>query len=275
MPAWQLTRDEYRLKHAGLAGVLRLRGPAPGIRNVTLSADKKRVRWPGPVLAVRAVQAAGTSPVAVRVPATVEHRLRSDAVDLQLVESIRLPVRLQLYWCALRPRAIDSEILLTPSHDFDGLEVLTISESPAERSDHGECLVRSNRWIDVRQTQLASWLVVPRDGDAAASSLDGRSPRLDCMALLPPCRSPMVCFRPPGRTWSYVEMSHSDDCVRVFARRQDNRFQWGFGLFGLDVEKGILLRGRVRGVFVPRRGDLRHADRRFKSFVAEPPRLSV
>jgi hypothetical protein len=70
-------------------------------------------------------------------------------------------------------------------------------------------------------------------------------------------------------------MSHPDDCCRIIARCERGRVSWGFGLFGLDIEKGVILRGRVRGAFIPRRRDTDHATRLFKQFVAEPPHLSV
>jgi hypothetical protein len=70
-------------------------------------------------------------------------------------------------------------------------------------------------------------------------------------------------------------MTHPDDCVRIVARSERANVSWGFGLFGLDIEKGVILRARLRAAIIPRRRDTEQATRLFKQFVAEPPRLSV
>jgi hypothetical protein len=277
MPApWQLGRNGYRLLHHDLVGVLRLSGSAPGLRNIRVAAGRTTTHWPGPILAVRLVQAVGTTPAEVSFPASrIEHRLRSGLVDIQLNESNRCPVRLQCYWSATRPRQIDMEILVTSIHSFERLEVLTASVASVPESGRSECLVKSNRWLDVPDAGTASWVVVPRDAAASAASFDGRQPSINDMMLVPPSPTPLVCYRPAGQRWSYVEMSHPDDCARVLARRAGRRIEWGFGLFGLDIEKGVILRGRVRGVIVPRREDLRRAARLLRRFITEPPHLSV
>jgi hypothetical protein len=70
-------------------------------------------------------------------------------------------------------------------------------------------------------------------------------------------------------------MSHPDDCTRIVTCVQRTRVTVSFGLFGLDIEKGVILRGRVRGMFLPRHRDMRHSLRHFARFAAESPHLSV
>jgi hypothetical protein len=174
------------------------------------------------------------------------------------------------------------EVLATTVHEFDKLEVITHSVVPADDTrSRSECLVRiaadRGRWIDVREASRvgADWLVIPRDRDAAALALDGRSPHLDESIRTPPFHSPIVCYRPAGRSWSYIEMTHPDDGVRIISRSERTSVSWGFGLFGLDIEKGVILRARLRAAFIPRRRDTEQATRLFNQFVAEPPHLSV
>jgi hypothetical protein len=266
-----------------LRGTLTLRGAAPGLRKLSLSWRENAIKWPGPLLAVRTIQAAAKPPFSVGFPpARPDHRLRPNLLDIQLDETNRCPVRLQIYWSTARARQIDMEVLATTVHEFGKLEVVTWSSLPAkETTARSECLVRVSaergRWIDVCEAPRvgADWMVVPRDRDAAALTLDGRSPSLDESILTPPFHSPIVCYRPAGQSWSYVEMTHPDDCVRIIAQCERGKVSWGFGLFGLDIEKGVILRGRVRGAFIPRRRDTDQATRLFRQFVAEPPHLSV
>lgn len=280
---WQIAADAYRLNHSGLRGTVALRGPAPGLRKLSLTWGEDTLKWLGPLLAVRCIEVAGKPPFQVGFPpARPDHRLRSNLLDVQLDETSRCPVRLQIYWSAARARQIDMEVLATTVHAFDKLEVLTWSAAPAkEATSRSECLFRVSAnhsgWVDVREAMRlgAEWLVIPRDRNAAIVGLDGRSPGLDESIVGPPFHSPIVCYRPAGQSWSYVEMSHPDDCARIIARYHRRTVEWGFGLFGLDIEKGVILRGRVRGAIVPRRDDLNRADRLFREFLTEPPHLSV
>lgn len=279
---WQIAADAYRLNHSGFRASVALRGPAPGLRKLSLTWGDDTLKWPGPVLGVHSIEVAGKPPFPVGFAATrPDHRLRANLLDVQLDETSRCPVRLQVYWSAARARQIDLEVLATTVHEFAKLEVLTRSTAPVKETlARSECLIRSSadrRWIDVREASRvgAEWLVIPRDRDAAALALDGRSPRLDESILAPPFHSPIVCYRPAGRSWSYVEMTHPADCVRIIAQCERASVSWGFGLFGLDIEKGVILRGRVRAAFIPRHRDTDQATRLFRQFVAEPPHLSV
>ena len=45
--------------------------------------------------------------------------------------------------------------------------------------------------------------------------------------------------------------------------------------FGHDLEKGVILRGRLRGMIVPRMVDVAAAHAAYERFVAEPPNLTL
>src|SRR5205823_4180095 len=83
---------------------------------------------------------------------------------------------------------------------------------------------------------------------------------------------------------SYVEMVRPEDVARLMVISQggpgDRKAQavaTRHGLFGLDLEKGVVLRGRLRGRWVtgpPERLAITAA-REFRQFLDEPPPLGM
>ena len=125
--------------------------------------------------------------------------------------------------------------------------------------------------------------VEPRDRLTAASSYDGRESietlqRLTTLAI--PARD---AIRYPSVGWTaeelggnqaYLEMVHPDDVARRI--RQDSRgyLSVRYALFGYDLERGVVLRARFRGLFFP--VALPDADREAEErtrFLSEPPPL--
>jgi hypothetical protein len=71
---------------------------------------------------------------------------------------------------------------------------------------------------------------------------------------------------------SYVEMCHPNDGIGVdLADKNNVRFR----LFGHDLEKGVILRGRLRGMIVPREDDVQIARKAYAGFLRELPHLSA
>jgi hypothetical protein len=274
--SWRAAPDGYRVVDSGLTGKLVLRGRAPGLREVG-SPFAEVARWPGPLLAIETAQVAGkrSFPVYARAPAR-QRRQRGNLIDVQLPASRRCPVRLDLYWRATTSRQLDMEVLATTATPLEHLEVLTVSRVPCADAlvDAGAA---DTQWLSLGETTPppARWLVLPRDREAAAFSLDGRFPRFGEMALAAPFTHPLVLYRPAAAAWSYVEMSHPDDCARIIISRQRGQAQVHFGLFGLDLEKGVIARGRLRAVFIERRDDTQSALQLCSAFMLETPRLSV
>lgn len=132
-----------------------------------------------------------------------------------------------------------------------------------------------------------SYLVEPRDARAAALSYDGRKPAewLQSLTTLPvPSTSPHVLaprqwpIASPSPGSIYVEMIPPDDCARRIIGEPkdsgDHGTSWtGYALFGHDLEKGVVLRGRVRGCWIASTQPEEETARRYESFLKEPPPL--
>jgi hypothetical protein len=87
-----------------------------------------------------------------------------------------------------------------------------------------------------------------------------------------------LLFRPTGFPLSYVEMVHpADFCCDQWMPKaaEDDGPRLIHRLFRSALEKGVLLRGRVRGVFVPRIDDTRLAAECYADFAAADPPLGT
>jgi len=89
-------------------------------------------------------------------------------------------------------------------------------------------------------------------------------------------------FRPVEREVSYVEMIHPADeasgSIFVGGRGSSPRPEDGsvsHELFASDLEKGVILRARLRGVFLPRERDTELAAEAYRQFLAAPPPLTT
>ncbi len=136
-------------------------------------------------------------------------------------------------------------------------------------------------------TDRWAYQVEPRDAHAAALSYDGREPAelLQSLTTLPvPSTSP---HRLAPRSWPvaspspgsiYIEMVQPDDCARrLIGELQEagaDGTSWtGYALFGHDLEKGVVLRGRIRGCWIASAQPEEEAARRYDAFLNEPPPL--
>jgi len=76
-------------------------------------------------------------------------------------------------------------------------------------------------------------------------------------------------FRPPGAPFSYVEMVHPADFHRIELGCGDEpsrSVRLVHRLFSEPLEKGVIVRARIEGVFCSRRYDARVAAEAYSSF---------
>ena len=87
--------------------------------------------------------------------------------------------------------------------------------------------------------------------------------------------SPCLLFRLVGTDLSYAEMVHPADFRRAEltgSGEDGETVHVRHRLFSESIEKGVLLRARVRGLFLPREDDMRVAATCYAAFAAaEPP----
>jgi hypothetical protein len=100
---------------------------------------------------------------------------------------------------------------------------------------------------------------------------------VDSMRMSPAEGPSCVLFQLPDTPLSYVEMIHPSDFVEDELLRlpAPRALALRHGLFVGNLEKGVVLRCRLRGAFVPRENDEPIAAACYGQFVAEEPFLGT
>lgn len=84
----------------------------------------------------------------------------------------------------------------------------------------------------------------------------------------------IVLVRPASSQLTYVEFCHPDAGIQVDLQVDGSQALTRYRLFGHDLEKGVILRGRLRGILVPRATDLAAARSAYARFLTETPNLT-
>ncbi|HEX7450331.1 MAG TPA: hypothetical protein VF306_22415 [Pirellulales bacterium] len=85
-----------------------------------------------------------------------------------------------------------------------------------------------------------------------------------------------VVFRPSAWNESYAEMVHPEDADGCeIGQPNDATIEIVHRLFERELEKGVILRARVRGLFVPRPRDAAIATAAWRQFLEQPPPLTT
>jgi len=191
-------------------------------------------------------------------------------------------------WGGLKIRASWS-----PTEAGDGMDLeIQVSATSVDELRTLEVFVVS-RFLDPGSPtadQLSSW-VYPRDPCSAALSYDGREPgrMLTRLTTLPVpladvrfCK-PVAMMSPwPSLPGYYVGMIHPQDVSRQIVLGKgplepSGGFAFGtrHGLFGHDLEKGVVVRGRMRGLWVRGAELAEHTRTAFRRFLESPPPLGM
>lgn len=88
--------------------------------------------------------------------------------------------------------------------------------------------------------------------------------------------SPGVFLFRPRRQWSYLEMVYPSDFARAqIVAQSPPAWRLTSSLFPESLEKGVIRRGRIRGIFLPREEDETIALAAYREFVASPLPLTT
>lgn len=130
--------------------------------------------------------------------------------------------------------------------------------------------------ISVQTSRLESRPAVRTRSHLPAGDMAG-------FATLPPAQSVArelfehgIVFYPSGWSTSYVEMVHPSGAeASQISKPNETTIEIAHRLFECELEKGVILRARTRGMFVPRSDDLLFATAAWRQFLQEPPPLTT
>jgi hypothetical protein len=145
-----------------------------------------------------------------------------------------------------------------------------------------------SQWIELGREPWSdlTWKVAPRDIRSAALSYDGRETArvLSGLTTLPIAESSHVSLRPrifapapaDQADLYYVELVQPNDVARriIVEPVEEPVRRWSlftrYGLFGHDLEKGVVLRARLRGCWIRSQTPEDDARRLHAEFLREP-----
>jgi hypothetical protein len=243
---WRKTASGFTIPWGGHDWTLRVDAERPGLRPINLLH--------GSMLALEGVA----------VPGRTDPRVLSGET-LSKVEMVRSRIEATytpVDWSGLSVRASWS-----PTPEGQGIDLeIQVSAASVGELRAVEVIVAS-RFLGLRDptSEAAALWVQARDPRSAALCFDGREPasELSRLTVLPIPEKPVpeatLTFSPWRETpRSYLEMAHPQDVARRVtlgkgALPPSPGFSIGvrYGLFGHDIEKGVILRGRLRGWWLP------------------------
>jgi hypothetical protein len=265
---WQGRGPEFTLKWGGREWTLNLGSADPGLRPIGGVSPTKLLCLDG------LAQAGRFDPNAFNSTTLVGFERHRDRV-----QAVFAPIG----WGGLLVRAAWSP---TPEREGVDLEIQIGATSVGELQGLEVGVVGDCRGpIDAPESALANW-VEPRDAASAALSYDGResSHKLRAFSTLPlPAASPSTpapWIRGPlehDPDLFYIEMVQPNDAARrimvgpIGARASSrSALSVRYALFGHDVEKGVILRARLRGLWIRSKSPEHEAEKLLAEFLREP-----
>jgi hypothetical protein len=280
---WQIVGRAATLRTACLTATVDPDNPAVGLRVESLCGHTVAGAALFGVQIAQSVLAAATPQATLPVDCFA----RGNDLVATYAETADRPFRAQIYW-----RLIDNETGSEPScgerfggghqaESFVALELIVSVQTSQFDSDTSLAVcttlagVESWRMLDAAEDRLAP------DGDPSAKDLArGRSPDSDpVVPEFHASESPGCCLlRPIGSGPSYIEMVHPADF-------RQTTFEWttdsspvvrlSHRLFAERLEKGVILRSRIRGLFIVRSHDTETARTEYRRFAASEPPLTA
>jgi hypothetical protein len=269
---WQGSGSTFSLPWGGQPWVLELDHERPGLHRRDVAG--------GSFLSLAGLAAPGRSDLnALSGNSLVGVEVVRDRVEATYAPPDWAGLRVRASWSPVSSAdGIDLEIQVSASSvgQLKALEVF-VSTEPAEAGNG--------------QTRSLPVWVDPRDRKSASLSYDGREPleMLRQLTTLPLPASDVAAGRPaafalpsPVFRRSYLEMVHPHDVARRMIVGTDppgtsarSAMATRYGLLGHDLEKGVIVRGRLRGLWVPEEAVDEASRIAYRDFLSLPPPLGT
>jgi len=241
---WSLRSNQARIEGNQLDAKLDLSRPYSGLFDI--HADKVPLR--------------DTTLTALRFPTCDEDqaiqptqsRARHGDLSVSYPASTDWPVNVDVLWRIASPTAVE----------------LVLSVWTDQLVSHPRLAVRSRLATD-------EVLRVTDAGSGVCQATDIRPG--ETLELKPDGGPGCLLLRLAGAELSYVEMVHPADFLDdqiVRGTQDDGLFEIRHHLFPEPLEKGVLRQARLRGVFLPREGDMETAAVLYSKFAASEPSVA-
>lgn len=253
---WNGPGPEFDLAWGGRTWTLKVDDPSPGLR--------VRGEPVGPLLGLEGVAAVGRwAPEALSGASLVSFERRFERVEATYGPQGWDDLIVRAAWSPSGADGVDLEVQIH-ALSVDQLRAVEVKLASVLPEPSGSS--RPKRWVE------------PRDARSAALSYDGREADLRGLTTLPLADesaplAPRVLPGPwdDGRT--YIEMVHPNDAARRITeagKATSLGHTTRYGLFGYDLEKGVVLRARLRALWTNSPTARQDALELYERFKSEP-----
>jgi len=249
---WMLTDGIAQVDSLGLRARLDLAHPERGLTDVQVACSGGP-RRAVPIPHLLEVQLAGP---ADSPPPVIDHYVRGPDLVLTYAAAAAGDVQSQVYW----------RVLSSAQADACGLETIVSVQTDRLNSDPAS---GTSTHISAEEIWTLGSDDVLERCDLGEASSRGRAIAGNRGLFL---------FRLPACELSYLEMVHPSDLTEarvVLVDAAAHVARSFLRLFAERLEKGVIRRGRVRGLFLPRAGDTAIAPALYREFVESTPPLTV
>ena len=246
---WTITGQQAHLQTLDLSGTIDLSTPGTGLHQLCL-ADRRLVD-----MQLLGIARDGCTVEAFPIQAPYA---RDNSLVICYGDREDPSHHLQLQW-----RCIPSE----PGLFMGGLELILSFETPSQ--------INLPKWTTMTQVGQQDILVAVNDSEQPWISLNElpevREPTLSASGN----ETRMILCRFPEQQLSYVEMTHpAEPSLAILPSTEQTTTLWGSRTPDRPLEKGVILRRRVRGMFLPLEKDTVLAGKAYAQFRALDPPLN-
>lgn len=248
---WQPIGHTASLRLPGFCAEINLTHPREGLLNVVVAGQRLSEAHLLGIASSSLADAGSAHPV--------EHYVRGADLVVAYESPSQWPVRVDALWRASAPTAADRVLAMVD---------LIVSVRASVLDSNPELPVQSAiPSKEVLRLQGPGSVWAPLFLTAAAPKTINREDGVGCLL-----------FRMPDTDLTYVEMVHPADFQRDELSRGSsgsNTLCIAHQLFRTSLEKGVILRARVRGIFVKQPGDTEIAADCYAAFAASEPPLDT
>jgi|GEM_PF-1606071 hypothetical protein len=246
---WTITGQQAHLQTLDLSGTLDLSTPGTGLHQLCL-ADSRLAH-------IQLLGIARDGCTLTAVP-DQEPYSRDNSLIIRYGDQEDPSHHLQVQWRCIPPE---------PGLYLGGLELILSFETPSQ--------INLPEWTTMTQVCQQDILVTGADSEQSWISLNEMSETADSTLSASTNETHMILCRFPEQQLSYLEMtSPAEPPLVILPTPETTRTLWGSRTPDRPLEKGVILRRRVRGVFLPLERDTLLADKAYAQFKALDPPLN-
>jgi len=246
---WTITGQQAHLQTLDLSGTIDLSTPGTGLRQLCL-ADHQLAH----------LQLLGIARDGCTLAAFPDQDpySRDNSLIIRYSDQADPSHHLQVQW-----RCIPSE----PGLFLGGVELILSFETPSQ--------VNLPEWTTMTQVGQQDILVAGGNCEQPWISLNEIHETTDTTSSTATNEAHMILCRFPEQQLSYLEMTPAaEPALALLPSTETTRTLWGSRTPDGPLEKGVILRRRVRGLFLPREKDTVLADKAYAQFQALAPPLN-